>query len=597
MNTTTSSAKPQKLLEFSRREWLAMFVKGEHEKLCQEFVRCLDHFTKTYYRNLTADVRALINDFVESFLYFFCHPDFNLPRNFVQSMLGFHATIANLAAISDFGTTTPWVVRLARKKENYYKLLTLYNVRCRIDINPSLFFEINEFFGSEWWTFYWLSAPAFCIRSTHERIRSHLNALDHRFMVFGANARASYFPVTYVAPESEQTIKKRLNRLVSTAFSNVKIANAPNPSKIALISDRWYRSAVYTSLSPLIRSLKGHYDITLVNFGGDEEIIMDREMFSRIITIQMKGHEMDLNALQNNEWSAVIYPDIGMNPESIYLANIRIAPVQIMMYGHPTSTWGSKIDYFIGGRKVEDLAEAQENYGERLVVIPGMGVYPVYPDDFTAPADPPQEDPLLINCGWTAQKVSYPLLEALQEILIQADKHVVFQIFPGGGVSHYNGFIPFVKDIHSMLGADHVRVASNMPRLAYLAELCKGAFSLDSYPFGGFNSIIDPLYLKKPVIAWETGRAYSRFASATLEIIGMQELIARNRDEYIEKTVRLINDDGYRKAMTGKVAAVDLKAAFAQHENPAYFRKAIASLIENHQQLSAEGSRKPIIIE
>jgi hypothetical protein len=59
----------------------------------------------------------------------------------------------------------------------------------------------------------------------------------------------------------------------------------------------------------------------------------------------------------------------------------------------------------------------------------------------------------------------------------------------------------------------------------------------------------------------------------------------------------MINDDGFRREMIEKVAAIDLKAAFAKHENPEYFRKAVDFLIENHERLKAEGSREPIIIE
>jgi hypothetical protein len=596
MTIPSSSAVPQPLA-FSRREWHALFIAGEYEKLCVEFVRCLEQIAKTSYWNLSAETRAQINDFVENFLFFFCHDDFTIPGNYPQRFIGFHPLITNIVAISDFKTTTPWVVRLARKKGNFYKLLALYNIRTEIDINPALFFDVNDFFASEWWTYFWIAAPAFCLRETHEKIRRHLEALDPRFIAFGQNARASYFPVTYVAPEKEPIIKQRLNGLIQQAFSNVKIRNRPSPKKIVVITDRWHRSAVYTSLAPLVKSLAGHYEISLIHFGRDESTIMDREMFHRYYCVRMERHEMDLNVLQDNEWSAAIYPDIGMNAESIYLSNIRIAPVQLMMYGHPVSTWGSQVDYFIGGRKVEDLSQAAVNYGERLVVIPGMGVYPVYPDDFVPPGSKPSFDRLIVNCGWTAQKVTWPLLNALQEILGYANKPVVFRIFPGNAVAHHNGFIPFVKDIHSLLGPENVQVLPLLSRLDYLRELWSGDIALDSYPFGGFNSVIDPLWLKKPTVVWQTGRAYSRFASSTLEIIGMPELIARDREEYVDKTVRLINDDGFRREMTEKIAGIDLKAAFAKQENPEYFLKAVDYLIENHECLSAENSRKPIVIE
>jgi hypothetical protein len=561
-------------------------------------IRCLDYYFKHPLTSLTAAQLAALNDFIEHFLFFFSREEFVPPKQHIQKYIGYHPLIANLVAVSDFQTTTPWVRRLSQRKENYFKLLVLYNSRTDIDINPALFFDVNPFFASEWWTYFWLSPPAFCLRQTHEKIRNHIKSIDPRLSITGSGTHVSYFPITYVAPDLEHILKTHLNNLISRAFSNVVIRNNPQPKKIALITDRWYRSAVYTSLSPLIRSLKGPYDITLIYFNHDEKTFLDRDMFSRTIRIAMKNSVMDCSALQENEFGAVIYPDIGMNAESIYLSNIRIAPVQMMMYGHPTSTWGSKIDYFIGGKEVEDLSRASENYGERLVVIPGMGVHPVIPDfDVLPPVDETSGDRFVINCGWTGQKVSYPLLEALQEILRKAEKRLLFHVFGGGTIAHHNGIIPFIKDLQTMLGRDNVRIFTDLPQKTYLEELCKGRISLDAYPFGGFNTVIDALSCKKPIVIWETDRAYSRFGSATLSLAGIPELIAHNRDEYTAIALRLINDDGFRINMTEKVSAIDLKTVFADCENPEYFRKAVDFLIDNHERLAAQGSMEPIVIE
>jgi hypothetical protein len=583
---------------FSRKKWMKLLLKGENDQLAGELARSLNHFTSHMYLSLSNDKRAAVDDYIENFLYFFCHPDFKLPVRFVQTFIAFNAIISNIVAMSDFETTTPWVVKLAGKIENYFKVLVLHNVRTNIPINHKLMFDISPLVASEWWVFYWLSAPAFCSQQIYERIRHHLKCLDDRFMIFGALSRGSYFPVTYVAPELEQLTKERLNTLAAAAFANVKIQNKPSRKKIAIVTDRWSRSAVYTSLSPLINSLKGHYDLTLIHNGINEAHILDRDMFERTVCIKMINETMDLEPLQNNEFCAVIFPDVGMNAESIFLSNIRIAPVQVCMYGHPSSTWSTQMDYFIGGQEVEVLEKADKNYSERLVVIPGLGVYPVFPNDYTPTEVPPlaDGDPFVINCGWTGQKVTYPLLAALQDILRLANKQIVFQMFVGAGASQSNGFLPFMKDLYSMLGTESVRVFGTLGHVQYLAQLNSGVFSMDSYPFGGFNTIIDALYCKKPVVAWQGDRAFNRFTSATLELIGMPELIAHSHEEYVDIVTRMINNDDFRNQMIAKVAALDLRGAFAKEEKPENFLKAINYLVENNDKLKAEGSKKPIVI-
>jgi len=109
--------------------------------------------------------------------------------------------------------------------------------------------------------------------------------------------------------------------------------------------------------------------------------------------------------------------------------------------------------------------------------------------------------------------------------------------------------------------------------------------------------VIDALYCKKPMVVWEGDRAFNRFGAATLDIVGMPELIARTREEYIALTLRLIDDDDFRRSMQERAGAIDLKRSFATHEDPRYYRKAIDYLIENNENLKNNGSREPILIE
>jgi len=581
---------------FSRNKWMKLFNKGDYDGLTADFVRILHHFVNTNYTGLSAERQATINDFVETFLFFFCHPDYKLPLQYAQTFMTLHPLICNVVAMSDFKTTTPWVYRMMLGKENFIKLLVLYNARSDAPIDPKRVFDANPFVASEWWSYYCSSVIAFCTKELHDKIRAHLTSLDDRFMIFGAESRGSYFPVTYVAPDLEQSSKERINRLSTKAFTNVAIRNKPNRKKIAIASSRWYRSAVYTSLSPLIKSLKDRYDLTLIHYGTDENRILDRDMFERVICIRLKKEQINLEALQDNEFSALIYPDVGMHAESIFLSNIRIAPVQICMYGHPSSTWSTQMDYFIGGQKVEPPQNAEKHYSERLVLIPGLGVYPVYPEHFTVPAKQASKDPMIINCGWSAQKLTYPLFAALQDIIKKANKKIIFRIF-SGGAGNENALIPMIKDINSMLGAENVQVMPGMVQLDYLASLCEGTFSIDSWPFGGFNTIVDALYCKKPVVAWQGDRAFNRFTAATLTMIGMPEVIAHSYDEYVEIVSRMINDDEFRNQQAAKVANLDLKSAFAKEENPEYFLKAVDYLIDNNNRLKNEGHKNPILID
>jgi predicted O-linked N-acetylglucosamine transferase (SPINDLY family) len=583
---------------FSPRLWQELFRLKQFDQLSLNFINCIEYYRDHTLYNIDAYHRCVTNAFVENFLYFFCNHEFVIPEHHLLAYLQLQPIICHIVGVSDFETTTPWLTRLITRRENYFKVLALCNSRTEFEIEQSVLFEISDVFSSQWWSYYWLSTVSYCKPSTYNRIRNHLNKLDPRYILFGSNSRASYFPVTYVAPELEHTIKSKLNTLAAQALSNVEIKNTPNKKHIAIITSRWYQSAVYTSLAPMLHSLKGHYELTLIHLGPPNNDLLDKEMFTNTLHIQMIQDQMDLSCIHENSFAAVIYPDIGMCTESIFLSNIRIAPIQVVMYGHPSSTHDSLIDYFIVGRKSEDLMFAQQYYSERMVVLPGMGVCPVFPD-YPIPKSGiiNEEETLLINCPWTSQKITWPLIEALQEILRNSKRKIKFQFFSGGGLTNANAFIPFAKDLWHLLGRENVNIFPPLQKSDYLKEMEKGSLSIDSYPFGGFNTIIDSLHLRKPVVAWKGNYAFSRFTSATLDLLGLNELIASSREEYIDLTLRLIHDSIYRNNICAKIDTIDIKKAFTENENPDYFCKAIDYLIEHSDELKKDISKTPLMIE
>jgi len=266
----------------------------------------------------------------------------------------------------------------------------------------------------------------------------------------------------------------------------------------------------------------------------------------------------------------------------------------VMGYGHPVSTFGSRIDYFIGGADAELPQKAQEHYSERLVLIPGIGAHPIYPDH--KPVHPPRRnDRILVTCSWGCPKINYPMLMVLKRIASHASRAVDFQFFPNWALDRYNCVLPFLEDVGSVLGR-LAKVIADRPYAEYMQHIDEGHLALDSYPFGGYNTVIDCLYLRKPIVTYEGTRFFNRAASALLRKLGLEELIARSDDEYVEKAVRLIDDDDYRNQISTTLAAMDLKAWLFDTDEPGYFGKAIDFLIENHERLKQEGGREPIFI-
>jgi predicted O-linked N-acetylglucosamine transferase (SPINDLY family) len=125
----------------------------------------------------------------------------------------------------------------------------------------------------------------------------------------------------------------------------------------------------------------------------------------------------------------------------------------------------------------------------------------------------------------------------------------------------------------------------------------EGDITLDSHPYGGYGSMIDSIYLRKPFVSFESDRFFSRASSQLLREMGLSELISTNKSEYITKALRLIHEDKYREDLHEKLNKVDLHGKLFFSGLDKNFKKAIDFLIENHEALKQEGGKKPIVIK
>jgi predicted O-linked N-acetylglucosamine transferase (SPINDLY family) len=88
---------------------------------------------------------------------------------------------------------------------------------------------------------------------------------------------------------------------------------------------------------------------------------------------------------------------------------------------------------------------------------------------------------------------------------------------------------------------------------------------------------------------------YNRSASWVLEICGLQHLIVASKHEFIEESVALIDDRGYRESVANQVAGTDLDESLFRDDNSDFFRQAMRHLVDNAEGLRASGDRQPLV--
>ncbi|HEY9701627.1 MAG TPA: hypothetical protein V6C58_04235, partial [Allocoleopsis sp.] len=518
--------------QFNPKELLQLYFNQKYDDLSIKFLEILIHFDENTYFQLGADSQYFIDAFVKNFLYFFTQSDYIISDQYTVKFIQLNPTIANVVAMSSFKSTDAHLEILRTQPNNFVKILALYSARNTVEFERKVFFDANADLACVWYSHYIeLYKSALVNRTAYQNLRQHILYTDDRLNTFYSISEIC-FGSTYINNERDKEIKFRLNKCIqeSPFCQTANIQNTPHPKKIAIITALWFsQHSVYRNFSELVNSLIPEYELTLIHLGGVRNNL-DIQGFKGIKYIFSENGVLNIDAIRENDFQAVFFPDVGMSTESIFLSNLRIAPIQISGVGHSVSTFGSKVDYYMSGQDVENAQLAEQNYSERLVLMPGFGVIHNHP---TYQIKNPQktDDRFVINCSWFAQKVNYQMLLNLRKILAKSQKKLLFRFFAGGALIRKNDFIPFEKDLEAILGKEHFELVPVKPYNEYMEMMELGDLSIESYHFGGCNIVADTLYLRQVIVTFEGTKWNNRIGSQMLRAINLDELITNNAED------------------------------------------------------------------
>ena len=547
--------------------------------MCQQFLEVLDHLRSVTYYAMDVPTTHCLNTFVKQLLYFLSQEDFILSDPYASRFIDLNGVIANAVAMSEFGNTDPHVRILLGQQRNFTKLLALYSPRNRVQIDRRLLFATSPALATQWYFCFLEGYRNGCADEvTLQNLRDHVAYEDDRLIGINSFTHHAYFGATYIDHERDYLVKQRINRLFqSTPLCRRSIKNTPKHGKIAVLTSMWFkRQSVYRSQQPFIDALAKDHDLVLVHLGHDRTDL-DTSVFKEVRRYDASKNADDLSAVDPNDFAMAYFPDVGMSIESIVLANMRIAPIQVTNYGHPVSTFGSKIDYWIGGRETEAADRAVEHYSERLVLIPGCGQAPV-PLEYQLTYPKLPASPVVIDCTWSGQKINSDHLHRLKKIADRAKTPVEFRFFPGGAILG-NGFIPLQRAIQGILGAERAKVMPDLGFESYMPALEAAHFAIDAHPFGGYNTAVDLLTLRKPIVTLAGNRFYNLSTAYLLRKVGLDEMITHNESDFIDLSVRMIDDAEYRDRMIRRMKIADLATTVLSHEHVPAFVRAIRPFV------------------
>jgi len=278
----------------------------------------------------------------------------------------------------------------------------------------------------------------------------------------------------------------------------------------------------------------------------------------------------------------LLYPEVGIDPATYFLAMGRLAPVQCASLGHPVTTGIASVDYFLSTGSTE-RPEASDHYTETLVRLAGSandllrppsGGAAVTRGEFGLPADR-----RLYVCAQNPARIHPDFDPVLAEIL-RRDPQALLVLFHGARTESWGERLMQRLRRSMPDGAARVVLLPFLKVDVFLGLLQTADAVLDTPHFDCGTTSLEALGLGIPVVTWPGIYAKSRRTQAFYRRMQIDGPIASDAAHYVELALRLAQDRAWRDALRLEIR----ERASALHEGravvgelEAFFAAAVAA--------------------
>lgn len=255
----------------------------------------------------------------------------------------------------------------------------------------------------------------------------------------------------------------------------------------------------------------------------------------------------------------LVYPEIGMDAGVCTLAAMRLAPVQCAAWGHPVTTGYPNMDYFFSSALMEP-ENAADHYSEKLVLLDGLGTcyeQPVLPQAGSRKEFGLPEERTLYLCPQSLFKIHPDNDEVLVSVL-EGDPNGTLVFFQGMFNASTSIFIARMEKLFEARGIDKTGRVKFLPRALhedYLKVNLLCDVMLDTLHWSGGNTSLDALACGLPIVTLPGELMRGRQSFGMLAAIGLTELIAHDKEEYVRIAIRLGRDREWREEISRRIKA------------------------------------------
>ena len=409
-----------------------------------------------------------------------------------------------------------------------------------------------------------------------------------------------YMHCSYADRPDKHDVKRSIADLIRRKLSSLgftdcaREASLPEDGSkpVLLVVLEWFTSghSIYRTHSRTMEMAREHFHVVAM---GMERCVDDvtRQVFDAFVPLvdgTIKDQLQQIQDYASSRNAQLLYmPSVGMFPLTMFLATLRIAPIQCMALGHPATTHSPAIDYVV---VEEDYVGDPACFSEKLLLLPVDGM-PYRPSAHAMPL--PERTPRLersqvdIAVCATTMKLNPGFLATCAEIVARAGEKVHFHFLIGQaqGLTY-----PQVRRTAMRYLGDAVTVYPHQTYPEYMAIIARCDLFINPFPFGNTNGIIDAVSAGLVGVCLTGREVHEHIDEGLFTRLGLPEwLVARDRASYVDACLRLITNHEERS---------DLERWFSGAQaTDKLFTGRPEILGQRFLRLVAESSSEPLLLD
>lgn len=370
-----------------------------------------------------------------------------------------------------------------------------------------------------------------------------------------------YMHCSYADLPQRHRIKRSICRLIERKLDAEGIASLPAPASTRqgkprmLVVLEWFSGAhsIYRTHSRTLEAAREHFELWAVGYASNVDEL-GRKVFDRFIELKTPDDLLacvrQVRSLAEQARPQVLYmPSVGMFPLTLFVANLRLAPLQVAALGHPATTGSRHVDYI---SVEEDFVGDPACFSERLLLLPSDG-QPYRPSAIEVRLgarerlDSPE---VAIAVAATTMKLNPKFLQACQQIVERSRERHGRRVRLHFLIGQAQGLLyPQLQRLIRRYVPDAV-VHPHQPYAQYLDTFDRCDLFLSPFPFGNTNGIIDAFTLGLPGVCKTGPEVFEHIDEGLFRRAGLPGwTIAATVEQYIEAAVRMVSEPTQRGAL------------------------------------------------